>query len=657
MTTSIEQRALRTYRLAATLGLLATAGTWAARGDELRPIKYNNPGLVVDLAVGLIAVPMPMDYDSDGDIDLLVSWHGPPSGGLYFYENTEGDVKMPVFAPAVSAGPTRYNMAVSYVRGEPQFISDGLWFRDFGRTRLGGDPTQIPFSPEPAYAKDNQWTFSDYDGDGVTDLIVGAGDWCAYGERWDAGRDQRGRWRGGSLSGGVYFMKNQGTFDQPSYAPPLRLRAAGAPIEIPGFPSPNVADFDGDGDLDLICGEFLDRLQYFQNTGTRIAPRYAEGVYLRDGAKRDGSLIRMDLQMIKVTAFDWDKDGDMDLLVGEEDGRVSLVEHTDNVVDGVPVFIGPRVFRQRAQYVKVGASTSVYSFDWDGDGDEDLICGNTAGYLEFVENLDGHDPPKWAAPVRLKASGRTIRLQAGQKGSVQGPYEAKWGYTVPSVADWNHDGLPDIMVNSIWGHVVWYQNVGTQTEPRLRSAQPVIVQWDGPPPKPKWTWWDAKPGHLVTQWRTSPRMIDLSGDGLLDLVMLDHEGYLALFERRRVGTQLRVLPPKRVFRDRQGQTLRLNDRSGGRSGRVRLQFVDWNGDGRVDLLTSGKNVNFWRNVTAPAAAKKGTEFMLHDEGPVDTRVLAGHAPCPAIVDWNCDGVPDLLVGADDGYLYHMKNPR
>ena len=154
--------------------------------------------------------------------------------------------------------------------------------------------------------------------------------------------------------------------------------------------------------------------------------------------------------------------------------------------------------------MKCGALATPYAFDWDGDGDEDIVSGDTAGYVQLVENLDGGNPPRFAAPRYLEAGGRPFASRPAPTARFRGPAEAKWGYTVLSVADWNHDGLPDIVLNSIWGSVVWYENEGTRREPRLKAAQPIEVEWPGTPPKPAWNWWSPQGKQLVTQWRTTP---------------------------------------------------------------------------------------------------------------------------------------------------------
>jgi hypothetical protein len=41
--------------------------------------------------------------------------------------------------------------------------------------------------------------------------------------------------------------------------------------------------------------------------------------------------------------------------------------------------------------------------------------------------------PKWAAPRKLEVEGQPFRVMAGQNGSIQGPAEAKWGYTTLNV--------------------------------------------------------------------------------------------------------------------------------------------------------------------------------------------------------------------------------
>jgi len=234
------------------------------------------------------------------------------------------------------------------------------------------------------------------------------------------------------------------------------------------------------------------------------------------------------------------------------------------------------------------------------------------------------------------------------------------------VADWNHDGLPDIIVNSIWGKVLWYENVGTRRHPRLAAAKPIEVEWKGTPPRPAWNWWRPKGKNLATQWRTTPAVLDFDSDGLNDLVMLDHEGYLVLFERIRQDRRLKLLPPKRIFvcenvsvfdsihrsKNKTSGMLRLNDGSAGKSGRRKFCFVDWNLDGRLDVLVNSRNVSFLRK-TGQANGK----HALTDDGMVDDRILAGHTTSPTTVDWNKDGIGDLLVGAEDGFLYYMQNPN
>ena len=639
------------------LALLSAVSATAA--PELTRVQFNNPGLVVDLGVGLWAWPLPMDWDGDGDYDLVVSCPDVPYNGTWFFENPGGNAKLPVFKPGVKVGRGMKNVQVSHVDGVPRVLDSSREFVDFlGRgfdaTRVIHETEQI--HPSRGNQRFNVWSLVDYDADGALDVLVGADDWGDYG--WDDGFDFEGRWKRGPLHGAVYVLRNAGTTSVPSYGKPLRIQAGDDYLDVYGNPMPNLADFDGDGDLDLICGEFLDGFTWFENVGTRAQPRFAAGRRLTDGAKP----VRMHVQMITPTAIDWDRDGDVDLVCGDEDGRVALIENLSRLKDGMPLFGQPQYFQQEAADLKFGALVTPFSVDWDGDGDEDLICGNTAGDIGFIENLDGGNPPRWAAPELLTAAGEIIRIQAGENGSIQGPAEAKWGYTTLSVADWDHDGLPDLVVNSIWGRVIWYRNIGSRHAPQLAAPRSVKVNWPAAAPKPDWTWWQPAGNELVTQWRTTPVAVDWNGDGLNDLLTLDHEGYLALFRRERLDGELMLEPGTRMFlggvydskgiSKTSGGTLRLNDGARGGSGRRKLAVVDWDGDGRRDLLVNSGTVNWLKNV-----GQEGDLSVFREEGPVVDGRLAGHTTSPTLVDWNKDSIPDLLIGAEDGRFYFVKNPR
>src|SRR4051794_2434528 len=132
----------------------------------LERVRYNHPGLTVDLAVGLWAWPLPMDYDGDGDLDLVVSCSDKPYNGTYFFESpgtgTAGDSRQPVFRAAVKVGPGYSNIQASYVEGKVRLLVPGreiVEYREAGFARTATVHDQANIHPNKVRA--NQWKYAD----------------------------------------------------------------------------------------------------------------------------------------------------------------------------------------------------------------------------------------------------------------------------------------------------------------------------------------------------------------------------------------------------------------------------------------------------------------------------------------------------------------
>jgi hypothetical protein len=60
--------------------------------------------------------------------------------------------------------------------------------------------------------------------------------------------------------------------------------------------------------------------------------------------------------MVTSAAIEWDRYGDLDLIVGDEDGRVVFAENTNKfTTDPTPQFLPPAYFEPKADDLKGGA--------------------------------------------------------------------------------------------------------------------------------------------------------------------------------------------------------------------------------------------------------------------------------------------------------------
>jgi hypothetical protein len=207
-----------------------------------------------------------MDIDGDGNADVL---SGSYPGEIYLFRGTAGH---------------------SFAAGEMLKDKKG---------------EVINKRPENASQRTNQTIGSasvvsaaDWDGDGVLDLIVG------------------------NIEGDVYLIRNEGTPKAYAFGEPQALTTTnGKQVHVSSRAGPCVADWDGDGDLDLLVGADDGSVSLYRNIGTKTAARLAQPLQLVTPGER-GSRDQVPKEARRATrsklcVADWNGDGKPDLLVGD----------------------------------------------------------------------------------------------------------------------------------------------------------------------------------------------------------------------------------------------------------------------------------------------------------------------------------------------------
>jgi hypothetical protein len=139
----------------------------------------------------------------------------------------------------------------------------------------------------------------------------------------------------GNFFGSFYCFKGEG---KGKFLPePEQIKAGNQPLKVDGYHSdPFVVDWDGDGDLDLLSGSSEGGVQWAENRagpGTTpqlepFRPLIKRGPQVQDGQILREEDLKAPLSSTRVWVDDFNSDGKLDILVGD---TVTLVSPTDGL--------------------------------------------------------------------------------------------------------------------------------------------------------------------------------------------------------------------------------------------------------------------------------------------------------------------------------------
>jgi hypothetical protein len=350
--------------------------------------------------------------------------------------------------------------------------------------------------------------------------------------------------------------------------------------------------------------------QYFTRILADGPVPYLKGIVLRQAV---GKLKAGD--SVDFAIADWNGDGRADIMAGSCYGDLMYFARRTTAVFAPPSAMLP-VPDVAGPYTYPYNPASPELCDWTGHGRVDLLLGVGEEIYLYAREGSGLAP---GVPLRT-AGGETL-------GSAIRRLSPTAHHLAPCVADFDGDGLPDILIGDDAGCVWWVKNSGRPGQPSLATPRPL-----------------AAGGRAIqVNGRARVTVGDVNGDKILDIIIGDAHGNLWFVRGTATG-----LSPMVPLLDRPVSSV-LDCVSPVRD--LSPRFADINGDGKPELLLSDARgfIAALRNDGRGRFSLQG--YLQQESAPV----TVGRCAAPTMVDWNGDGRPDIVCGSEDGDVTVFEN--
>ena len=503
------------------------------------------------------------DLDADGDQDMIL---GNLNDAPVYLENL-GSSTNPVFSPGfeifTGISPLDAEMGVCTDLdndGDLDFVTGGYTGLNFFEN--------IANMYFPVFQKVNNFfiglntgqnpvpDLADVDDDNDFDMVVGL-----------------------SEDGGVKIYINTGTVSTAQFSESNVINIG----DVGLYAYPNFCDMDADGDQDIVVGRDAHGFVYYQNNGSPQTGSWEVNASVFTGMGDETYWNSPGLT-------DINGDGTIDLIFGTAAGPLHYYEN--NGTQTVPSWLENTTLF--GGVLDVGGASNPFFYDFDGDGDLDLISGSQLGDIKYYENVSTAYAIAWEENSSYFASiDHSI-------------------YSAITLGDVNNNGLPDAIVGDLSGHFYFHRNTGFGYI--FESDVLSFVALGG---------WSA------------PRLVDMDDDNDLDIVAGNENGNLFYFENQGTPSTPNWVEISGFF----------GSIDVGSNCVPTVGDLDMNNS--LDIVTgdiSGE-LQFFENI-------EGT--WTENPYPV-SGISGGQNTTPALVDLDNDGDLDLALGNYDGTFNYYEN--